>query len=122
MTNAMILKKYDPRVEYFNSVIDYLKDNGLIEAFRQKHFPSKTMKDAEETPEEPLLFEHFVVPFLFLACGLTLATINILTETLSFAKLMQCKNHIDLTCRLCFKHGNNQPSMYIAKELELLYL
>ncbi len=86
MTHAMILKRYDPRVEYFNSVIDYLKDNGLIEAFRQKHFPLKNMKDTEETVEEPLVLEHFVVPFIFLACGLILATTKVLAETLCNSK------------------------------------
>ncbi len=87
MTHAMILKRYDPRVEYFNSVIDYLKDNGLIEAFRQKHFPSKGIKDTEENIEEPLVLEHFVVPLIFLGCGLTLATIKILAETLCYSKV-----------------------------------
>ncbi len=86
MTHAMIFKRYDPRMEYFNSVIDYLKDNGLIEAFRQKHFPSKSIKDTEETVEEPLVLEHFVVPFIFLACGLTFATIKLLAETLCYRK------------------------------------
>ncbi len=81
LTHAMIFKKYDPRVQYFNSVIDHLKDCGLFEAFSQKHFPSKGTKDAEQTVEEPLTLEHFVVPYILLACGLALATMTICAET-----------------------------------------
>ncbi len=96
MTHAMVLKKYDPRVDYFNTAIDHLKDSGLMEAFSQKHF--QNMKDPEETLEEPLVLEHFLVPFIFLACGLSLATMKLLTEMQFVYKAIT--NIRDMSCKI----------------------
>ncbi len=71
---------YDPRISFFNPVIDAMTETGIIIHFFDKYFPQKGIKEHENVTEEKLTYEHFLIPYVFLMCMLSICIAIILME------------------------------------------
>ncbi len=76
----MIFQKSDPRVLYFDQVIDVARDAGLVEHYFAKWTAPKNMRHTVDVHEEPLVAEHFYLPCFIGGCTMTLALISFLME------------------------------------------
>ncbi len=56
---GMVFQKFDPRVDYLDYVIRYIRDTGLIHRYFNKYLPPKNIKEHKEHVEEPLVLAHF---------------------------------------------------------------
>ncbi len=79
MTHGMVFQKYDPRPRHLNPVIDAIRDCGIMDRFFSKWISPKGMKDsvADATAggEEPLVNEHFYLPYALLIGGMAISVL-----------------------------------------------
>ncbi len=56
---GLVFQRFDPRVDYLDYVIRYVRDTGLIDYYFYKYLPAKNMKEHKVYVEEPLILAHF---------------------------------------------------------------
>ncbi len=79
-SHSMIFQKTDPRVRYFDLVIDVARDAGLVEHYFAKWTAPKNMRPNVDVREVALVAEHFFLPCFVGGCTMTLAMIVFLVE------------------------------------------
>ncbi len=82
LAHGMVFQNYDPRAQYFNKVIDVAREAGLINYFFGKWKPDENVKIDFKVQDKTLRAEHFLLPSVVSAFGLTLALLSFLLETL----------------------------------------
>ncbi len=82
----MFFRRYDSRARYFDYVIDWLKDTGLMDFFHKRYMLFENIKEHVEVEEEKLVLEHFLVPTVFGATGLLLGAVALAVEFYHFRK------------------------------------
>ncbi len=71
----MYFQNYDFRVQYFDDMIDKIRDTGVIDYFFNKWQSPKNMKDRVELADEPLVIEHFLLSTIIWSVGLGLSLV-----------------------------------------------
>ncbi len=68
---AMLFKRYDPRVSYFDSVIMRMTDSGVKDYLFRRALPFRDMKDAAPPiMEEKMYLELFILVFAIASVGI----------------------------------------------------
>ncbi len=83
----MVFQKYDPRIQYFNTVIDIARDCGLVDYFFGKEMPPKNLKEPMSKKENALVLEHFQLPLIISAASITVALVIFICEKLCNANI-----------------------------------
>ncbi len=78
----MLFQKYDPRAEYFDPVLDRIRDGGLMDSFFSKWRPLKNMREDTEVKNRPLVIEHFFIPGMMTVAGVVMAAVAFAVEYL----------------------------------------
>ncbi len=77
---SMFFRRYDRRARYFDHVIDWLKDTGLIDYYHKRYLLFENIKEQAAVDEEKLVLEHFLLPMVFGATGLTVGAVILAVE------------------------------------------
>ncbi len=77
---GIFFRKFDPRIDFFNLVIDAFTEAGIIDRFFDKYFPHKGIKEHENVTEEKLTIEHFLIPNIFLVSMLSISMAAMMME------------------------------------------
>ncbi len=93
----MLFQKYDPRIEYFNQVIDTARDNGLIDHYLGKDMPAKNMKEAVIISNDALVLEHLLLPLILSTTGLLVAQLAFGLECLESLQTFMGYNLWDIS-------------------------
>ncbi len=77
---GLFFQSHDPRVEYFDVVINWMTDSGIIDGLFRKVLPFAGLKYQEKVEENPLILEHFVLSMIAALAGLVIATVSFAAE------------------------------------------
>ncbi len=76
----MALPKHDPSVEYFNPVIEIMKDTGIVDHFFRKANPYSGLNHIRPLVEEKMRVDHLTVPVVFVSAASILALLVFVGE------------------------------------------
>ncbi len=93
----MLFQKYDPRIEYFNKVIDTARDNGLIDYYLGKDMPAKNMKEPVTVRNSALVLEHLLLPLILSTTCLIVALLTFAIECFSSLQTFMGYNLWDIS-------------------------
>ncbi len=77
---ALFFQKYDPRADYFDSLIGLMLECGIKDYLMRRALPYRDMKERKEYKEERLILEHFYLMYIVGMAGMTLAIIAFMAE------------------------------------------
>ncbi len=77
---GLFFAKYDPRVEYFDVIIDRMTDGGVTDCLFRKALPFAGLKYREDDKERPLILQHFAISLFAAAGGVVLAGVALAVE------------------------------------------
>ncbi len=83
----MNFQKYDPRVRYFNVIIEAMKDTGIMDYIFRYSDPYVDIPYVRPIVEEKLHLEHCYLPLAFVASGMLIGTAVFTSEKCSSRKI-----------------------------------
>ncbi len=81
-TTAMgfFFRKFDPRIVFFDHVIQVLTEAGTMGHLANKYMPQGHIKEHEAVSDDKLTLEHFLIPNIFLMCMLSTSLVTLIAE------------------------------------------
>ncbi len=88
---ALFFQKYDPRADYFDSLIGLMLECGIKDYLMRRALPYRDMKERKEYKEERLILEHFYLIYIVGMAGMTLAILAFMVEKRSRIRQLSVK-------------------------------
>ncbi len=76
----MLFQKYDPYVPYVDKIMLSLKDGGIIEEMFDHVLPYRGMREQVQLEEDKIVFQHILLPIIFLLVGNCLGIFSFFAE------------------------------------------
>ncbi len=94
LSMGMFFQSHDPRVEYFDLMIGWMTDSGIIDGLFRKHLPFAGLKYQEGMEEHPLILEHFAISLFTALGGLLIAALYFAAEMSKMSTAKVRKVHL----------------------------
>ena len=98
MGHSMMFQAFDPRADYFNQPLHWLKDTGVIDGYFDKYVPLGNKGEVGQSQEEALAMVHILLPLVFAVSALLLSSCRFAWE------IATTKSHIELEQEPVCKH------------------
>ncbi len=92
---GMLFQSFDPRVQYFDAVIQQITDTGIIDGYFRKALPYANLIYQENVEEHPLILEHFAISMIVCLVGLFLGGLVFATEMGKTSKSKRVKRFLE---------------------------